>query len=250
VIGECDFGDLKSQRHKAASPLPDAAIFPRGSFLRAIELLSGTILPPSRIAHATRKAFMVSRLSLIWWGLKMRTALAVIALATACLLAAGCFAQSTSHFQSVGGEYGQNLISSFKAQNPQTDEESSKSGSLWNWGSAPKGSMIVGGELIVDPTYILRNLTRTSNWLGDTYVDPYSSNPAYTYTDSSTGEPVYAYTDPNTGQPYYTYKDPNTGKQVYVYVDPITGQPTHATLTPIASTNAVAGGVSLPPIFR
>lgn len=180
----------------------------------------------------------------------MKAALAVFALVTAGLLAAGCYAQSTSHFQSVGGEYGQNLISSFKAQNPQSAEESSKSGNLWNWGSAPKGSMIVGGELIVDPTYILRNLTRTSNWLGDTYVDPYSSNPAYTYTDPNTGEQIYAYTDPNTGKPYYTYKDPNTGKQVYVYVDPNTGQPTYASLSPVTSTNAVTGGVSLPPIFN
>jgi len=180
----------------------------------------------------------------------MRTALAVVALATACLLVAGCYAQSTSHFQSVGGEYGQNWISSFKAQNPQPVEESSESGDLWSWGSAPRGSMVVGGELIVDPTYILRNLTRTNNWLGDTTADPYSSNPAYTYTDPNTGNQIYAYTDPNTGQPYYTYKDPNTGKQVYVYVDPTTGQPTHVSLSPVASTNAVTGGISLPPIFN
>ncbi len=172
--------------------------------------------------------------------------MAAIALVTACLLAAGCYAQSTSHFQSVGGEYGQNWIGSFKAQNPQPAEESSKGGDLWSWGSAPKGTMVVDGELIVDPTYILRNLTRTNNWLGETD----SSSPAYTYTDPYTGNQIYTYTDPNTGQPYYTYKDPNTGKQVYVYVDPTTGQPTHVSLSPVASTNAVTGGLSLPPIFN
>jgi len=85
--------------------------------------------------------------------------------------------------------------------------------------------MILNGELIADPTYILRNLTRTNNWLGDTTADPYSSYPVYTYTD------------------------PNTGKQVYVYVDPTTGQPTHVSLAPVTSTNAITGGILLPPIF-
>jgi len=173
-----------------------------------------------------------------------------------CFLAAGCYAQSESHFQSVGGDYGQSWISNFKANNPQPTEESSSGsnsgngsssgGNLWSWGSAPRGSMIVDGQLIVDPTYILRNLTVTRNWLGETD----SSNPAYTYTDPNTRNQINTYTDPNTGQPYYTYKDPNTNKQIYVYIDPYTGQPTHASFSPPSSTNAVTGGVSLPPIFN
>ncbi len=185
----------------------------------------------------------------------MKTAFAVIVLVIVFFVAAGCYAQSESHFQSVGGDYGQNWISSFKANNPQPTEESSSgssssgssgNGNLWSWGSAPKGSMVVDGQLIVDPTYVLRNLTYTRNWLGETD----SSNPSYTYTDPNTGNQIYTYTDPNTGQTYYTYKDPNTNKQIYVYLDPYTGQPTHASFSPPLSTNAVTGGISLPPIFN
>jgi hypothetical protein len=186
----------------------------------------------------------------------MKTAFAVIVLTMVFFFAAGCYAQSESRFQSVGGDYGQSWISSFKANNPQPTEESSSGssngsgsgsgGNLWSWGSAPKGSMVVDGQLIVDPTYVLRNLTVTRNWLGETD----SSNPTYTYTDPKTGNQIYTYTDPNTGQTYYTYKDPNTNKQVNVYIDPYTGQPTHASFAPITSPNTVTGGVLLPPIFN
>ncbi len=186
----------------------------------------------------------------------MKTALAVIVLAIVLAIVffpvTGCYAQSESRFQSVGGDYGQSWISSFKANNPQPTEESgsgsssSGNGNLWSWGSAPKGSMVVDGQLIADPTYILRNLTVTRNWLGETD----SSNPYYTYTDSNTGNQIYTYTDPNNGQTYYTYKDPYSGKQINVYIDPYTGQPTHASFSPITSTNAVTGGTSLPPIFN
>jgi hypothetical protein len=181
----------------------------------------------------------------------MKTAFAVIVLVVVFFLAAGSCAQSESHFQSVGGDYGQSWISSFKANNPQPTDESnsgssSSGGNLWSWGSAPRGSMVVDGQLITDPAYILRNLTYTRNWLGETD----SSNPAYTYTDPNTGNQINTYTDPNTGQSYYTYKDPNTNKQIYVYIDPYTGQPTHASFSPPSSTNAITGGVSLPPIFN
>ena len=49
----------------------------------------------------------------------MKTAFAVVVLLVTCLLIAGCYAQSTSHFQSVGGDYGRNVISTLESKDPQ-----------------------------------------------------------------------------------------------------------------------------------
>ncbi len=180
----------------------------------------------------------------------MKTAFAVIVVVIICILATGCYAQSTSRFQSVGGEYGQGWISTFKANNPQPTKESGNGSELWKWGSAPKGSMVVDGNLIADPRYLVNRLNGTSNWLGDTLVDPYdpyAKTPVYTFTDPRTGETVYVYTDPVTGLQYYTYKDAKTGKLYNVYVD-ATGQPTDVRPLP-TSSGAEEDGFALPPIF-
>lgn len=185
-------------------------------------------------------------------GVSMKTALAVIAaLLIACLLALGGSAQSSSRFQSVGGDYGRNVISSLKAPAPgsQPTAATDNNNSLWSWGSAPKGSMIVDGNLIGDPRYAMKNLSVVSNWLGDSFVDPYGDTPAYSYADPITGQPVKTYVDPNTGQSYYTYTDSKTGRLVYVYFNPETGEPTYASFTPISGQYVEQKQFALPPIF-
>lgn len=180
----------------------------------------------------------------------MKTAFAVVvALLIACLLAAGCVAQSTSRFQSLGGDNGRNVLNSLNASNPQPAAASNSNNSLWNWGGAPKGSMVVDGSLIGDPRYTMKNLSVTYNWLGDSFVDPYGSTPAYSYTDPVTGERIKTYVDPNTGQSYYTYTDSKTGRLVYVYFNPETGTPTYTSFTPISGQYVEQKQFSLPPIF-
>ena len=114
----------------------------------------------------------------------MRIALALVILLIACLMAANCSAQSTSHFQSVSGEFGKTWIANFQAEKPKTAPEN-KSGDLWSWGSAPRGSLIVDGELVADPTYYWPTLNNTygSGWMGDTTVDPKTGVPIYTFVD-------------------------------------------------------------------
>jgi len=167
----------------------------------------------------------------------MRTAFAVAVLLIACLLVGGSFGQSQDRFKSVGGEYGQSWISGFKAQTPQATKESNNGTNLWSWGSAPKGSKIVDGKLVIDPYYIWRSLNFTNGWLGETYVDP------------NTGYPVYAYVDPNTGITRYFYVDPNTGKPVYTNVDPETALLNYGSDSPYYSPDYWTGSNSLPPVF-
>jgi hypothetical protein len=167
----------------------------------------------------------------------MKIAFALIILLVFCQLFASCSAQSTSHFQSVSGDFAKSWLAGYKAQNPEAAQKN-ESGDLWSWGSAPRGSRIVNGELVTDPNYLTPWKNITSNWLGDTYIDPY------------TGKPAYSYTDPNTGQPVYTYTDPKTGNPVYATVDPFTGGPVYNGQYPVSS-NAVStsSGFVLPPVF-
>jgi hypothetical protein len=170
-------------------------------------------------------------------GVSMKIAFAVSVLLIACLLVGGSFGQSQDRFKSVGGDYGQNWISSFRAQNPETSKAISNGTDLWSWGSAPKGSKIVDGKLVTDPYYIWRSLNFTNGWLGETYVDP------------KTGYPVYAYVDPNTGITRYFYVDPDTGKPVYTNVDPETALLDYGSDSPYYSPNYWTGSNSLPPVF-
>jgi hypothetical protein len=180
----------------------------------------------------------------------MKTAFVAVVIMTACILAASCYAQSTSRFQSVGGDYGKSVIGTLKTKDAQTAAASDNKSSLWSWGSAPKGSLILDNNLIADPRYSARKLNVTNNWLGDSFVDPYGSTPEYSYTDPLTGLPVRTYKDPVTGQSYYTYKDSKTGKLVYVYFNPITGEPLYIGFSPISGNIAETNEFAIPPIFN
>ena len=168
----------------------------------------------------------------------------------ACLLACSALSQEKSGFQIVGGEYGKNVLSSLKASDAQEAEENDGNQSLWSWGRAPKGSLIVDGNIVGDPRYALKNLSVIRDWLGDSFLDPYGDTPAYSYIDPSTGEKVKTYVDPITGQHYYTYTDASTGKLVYVYFNPETGEPIYASFTPISGQYIEEEQYTLPPILR
>ncbi len=180
----------------------------------------------------------------------MKTVFAVVVLLMACLLIAGCYAQSSSRYQSVGGDYGKNMIGTLKTNESQPAAASDSKSSLWSWGSAPRGSLILDDTLIADPKYSARKLNVTNNWLGDSLVDPYGSIPEYSYTDPQTGMPVKTYVDPNTGQSYYTYTDSKTGRLVYVYFNPETGEPIYAGFSPITGNKSATNDLTLPPIFN
>ena len=182
----------------------------------------------------------------------MKTALAVMVVLIACLLAVDCYAQSTSQFQNVGGDFGRNVIGTLKANDTQPASASNNTGNsgLWDWGNAPKGTLVVDGNLIGDPKYTMKKLNVTSNWLGDSFVDPYgTASSANTYTDAQTGEPVKTYVDPISGQSYYTYTDSKTGRLIYVYFNPETGVPTYASFTPVSGQYVEEKKFALPPIF-
>jgi hypothetical protein len=185
-------------------------------------------------------------------GFGMKTALAVAVVLVVCLLAADCCAQSSSRFQNVGGDFGRSLIGTIGANDTKAAAaaEDNSNDSLWSWGSSPKGTLVVDGNLIGDPKYTMKKLNVENNWLGDSFVDPYGTTaPAYSYTDPDTGAPVKTYVDPITGQSYYTYTDSKTGKLVYVYFNPQTGEPTYASFTPLSGEYREEPKFSLPPIF-
>ena len=167
----------------------------------------------------------------------MRTAFAAIMLLIVCLLAACCYAQSASGFQSVSGDFGQDWINSFKAQNPRPADQDLKN-DLWTWGGAPKGSIIVNGRLVADPYYFWKSLNYTSGWLGRVYVDP------------NTGYPIYAYIEPHTRRALYFYVDPYTQKPVYLNAYPAIGTPYYGGVPPFYSYIDWSSGNMPPPIFR
>ena len=160
----------------------------------------------------------------------MKTALAVMVVLIACLLAADCYAQSTSSFQNVGGDFGRNVIGTLKANDtpPAPVSSNSSNNSLWNWGNAPKGSLIQNGKLVADPFNTWKSLNYTDGWIGEVEKDPY------------------------TGYPIYAYKIPNTGETKYFYIDPYTGEPIYVDRgNAIATANDVSrASYALPPVFR
>lgn len=183
----------------------------------------------------------------------MKTAFAAamaLLMAIACLLSGSALAQGTSSYQNVGGDYGRNVLTNIVDPDAQQAAKGEDNQSLWSWGRAPKGSLIVDGNIVGDPRYTLKNLSVIRDWLGDSFVDPYGDTPAYSYIDPITGEAVKTFVDPITGHSYYTYTDSNTGKLVYVYFDPQTGEPLYASFTPISGQYINEGQYQLPPIFR
>ena len=183
----------------------------------------------------------------------MKTAFAAamaLLMAIACLLSGSALAQGTSSYQNVGGDYGRNVLTNIVAPDAQQAAKAEGNQSLWSWGRAPKGSLIVDGNIVGDPRYTLKNLSVIRDWLGDSFVDPYGDTPAYSYIDPTTGEKVKTYVDPITGQHYYTYTDASTGKLVYVYFNPETGEPIYASFTPISGQYIEEEQYTLPPILR
>jgi hypothetical protein len=160
----------------------------------------------------------------------MKTALAVMVVLIACLLAVDCYAESTSRFQSVGGDFGRNVIGTLKANDTQPSPAGSNgsNSSLWNWGNAPKGSLIQNGKLVADPFNTWKSLNYTDGWMGEVEKDPY------------------------TGYPIYAYKIPGTGETKYFYIDPYTGKPIYVDRGNAIDTENVVRSASyaLPPVFR
>jgi len=160
----------------------------------------------------------------------MKTALAVMVVIIACLLAANCYADSSSRFQSVGGDFGREIIGTLKANDamPSNAGDNSSNNSLWNWGAAPKGSLIQNGKLVDDPFNTWKSFNYTDGWIGEVEKDPY------------TGNSIYAYKVPGTGETKYFYLDPYTGKPIYVDRS-----------NPISTPNDLSNAIyALPPVFR
>jgi len=162
----------------------------------------------------------------------MKTALAALAVLIACLLAMNCIAQSMSGFQNLGGEYGRSVIGTLKANDTKQpaagNNSSNESNSLWNWGNAPKGSLVQNGKLVADPFNTWKSLNYTDGWIGQVEVDTF------------TGRPIYAYKIPNTRETKYFYLDPYTGDPIYVERN-----------NALATANGVSReSFALPPIFR
>ncbi|MCX6677459.1 MAG: hypothetical protein NTU95_05880 [Methanothrix sp.] len=135
----------------------------------------------------------------------MKTALAAMVVLIACLLAVDCYAQDTSRFQSVGGDFGRNVIGTFEANDtkPAAAGNNSSNSNLWNWGNAPKGSLIQNGKLVADPFNTWKSLNYTDGWIGQVGVDPFTGYPIYSYKIPNTGEIKYFYLDPYTKEPIY-----------------------------------------------
>jgi len=91
-----------------------------------------------------------------------------------------CNAQNDG-FRSVSGDFAKNWLNNFLAKNPKPTE--TKEGSLWSWGGAPRGSIIVDGKLVSIPNQTIPNVADVvdpkGNWLGEVHVDPYSGLQVY-----------------------------------------------------------------------
>jgi len=162
----------------------------------------------------------------------MKTALAVSALLIACLLAGISSAQDGDRFQSIGGEYGRSIISSLTANETEVaDSENNSNSTLWNWGTIPKGNMLVNGTLARDPFNIPGPI----------------ENPDSSYSrvgvDAFTGRAIYSYTPPGGAAAKYFYVDPYSGLPVYVEREDVTFEG-------YGSAPSGSGSYELPLAFR
>ncbi|MDD1759642.1 MAG: hypothetical protein LUQ44_03460 [Methanothrix sp.] len=179
------------------------------------------------------------------------------------LLLIACFfsllssGQSPPVFQSVSGEFAQNWIEDYKNENGIADkpeagniasnQSQDNDSDLWSWGSAPRGSKIVDGQLERHPNYLRPLLNLTSNWLDELYTDSNTGLPMEVYSDPVTGRKYYHILNPNTGIAFFTYctyEDKETGQTVYVYVDPDTGKEVKAASAPIDVIRSLAGSLA------
>jgi hypothetical protein len=166
----------------------------------------------------------------------MKTAVAVIALMIACLLAVDCNAESASRFQSLSGDYGRNVLSTVASNETQTDASGNNdsNSTLWDWGNVPKGSVVVNGKLVEDPFSTL-NSGDVSSLMNPVGVDPFTGKTIYSYQVASTGVTRYFYIDPYTEEP--------------IYVEGISFA-TEESVTGSAGSTSTVSGYSLPPVFR
>jgi hypothetical protein len=179
-----------------------------------------------------RKPFIVMR-QLQFSGVSMKNALVALALMLACLLTMNCLAESSSRFQSVGGNYGRNVINTMTANETQASAENNDSNStLWNWGNIPKGNMLVNGKLVEDPF---------TNWNSEDFS---SASMKEVGVDAFTGRTIYSYKIPKTDVTKYFYIDPYTSNPVYVDASSV--------MTEEGSSSASTTGesYSLPSAFR
>lgn len=172
------------------------------------------------------------------------------------LLASFSYGQGPPDFQSVSGEFARKWIDDFRKENEsaaparidkapanQSDDNQSD---LWTWGSAPKGSKIVDGQLEKDANYLRPLLNLSGDWLGEIYTDSKTGLPMEVYSDPVTGRKYYHFINPNTGTAfftYYTYTDQRTGRTMYAYVDPTTGKEVSATSAPVDVIRSLAAGM-------
>ena len=162
----------------------------------------------------------------------MKTALAVSALLIACLLTGVALAQNEDRFQSIGGDQGRSIISSLTANETElADSENNSNSTLWNWGTIPKGGMLVNGTLARDPFNVPGSI----------------ENPDSSYSrvgvDAFTGRAIYSYTPPGGAAVKYFYVDPYSGLPVYVERGDVTFEG-------YGSAPSVSGSYELPLAFR
>ena len=138
----------------------------------------------------------------------MKAALAVSALLIACLLAGPGLGQSGDRFQSIGGEYGRSIIVSLTANETEApDSENNSNSTLWNWGTIPKGGMLVNGTLARDPFNTPGPIENPDSYFTRVGVDAFTGRAIYSYTPPGGAAAKYFYVDPYSGLPVYVERD-------------------------------------------
>lgn len=89
------------------------------------------------------------------------------------------------------------------SQSKERSENTSENDTLWSWGSAPKGSVLVDGEVLTDPFNSWKDFNITESGIAQVGVDPFKGYPIYAYKIPRTGETKYFYLDPYTNEPFY-----------------------------------------------
>jgi hypothetical protein len=99
-------------------------------------------------------------------------------------------------FQSVSGDFAKSWLENYQAANPRPVPQVNNT-SLWGWGSIPKGKDLIGGKLVDNYSY---SQDMTANWLGDYYLNPYTSEPIN--PANYPGYFIPAYSSPEYLNPY------------------------------------------------